>query len=172
MRRWIRWPSSESTWNSTPVVGDLVAGLGRAAELPEDESADGVVVVVGEVAAELLVEVVDGERAVDAHRVVADALDGLVGQVELVLDLTDDLFEQILERHDSLHRAVFVDHDREMLVRAPELREQRGEILGLGTIETGRTSSVICTDARPRSCIASIRSRMCRTPTMSSSDSL
>ena len=114
------------------VVRDLVAGLGGTAELPEDEAADRVVVLVGEVAGELLVEVVDGERAVDADGVVADALDGLVRQVELVLDLADDLLEQILERDDPLHRAVLVDHDGEMLVRAPELREQGGEILRLG----------------------------------------
>ena len=67
---------------------------------------------------ELLVEVVDRERAVDAHRVVVDLLERLVRQVVLVLDLADDLLEQVLERDDALHRAVLVDDDRHVLVRA------------------------------------------------------
>ena len=113
-------------------MGDLVARLGRAPQLPEDEAADGVVVVVGERAAELLVEVVDGERAVDPDRVVADPLDRLIRQVELVFDLADDLLEQVLERDDPLHRAVLVDDDGQVLVRAAELREQGGEVLRLG----------------------------------------
>ena len=80
---------------------------------------------------ELLVEVVDRERAVDPDRVVVDALDRLVRQVELVLDLADDLLEQVFERDDPLHRAVLVDDDRHVLVRAPELAQHRGEVLRL-----------------------------------------
>ena len=112
VRRSIRCPSTESTWKRSPSCDTSSPGLGRAAELAEDEAGDRVVVLLGQVAAEALVEVVDRERAVDPHRVVVDPLDGLVRQVELVLDLADDLLEQVLERDDALHRAVLVDHDR------------------------------------------------------------
>ena len=61
------------------VVLDLVAGLGRPAERAEDEAADSVEVLVRERDLELLVEVVDRERAVDADGVLVDLLDGLVG---------------------------------------------------------------------------------------------
>ena len=49
-----------------------------------------------------------------------------VREVELVFDLAHDLLEQVLERDDPLEVAVLVDHDREVLVRAPELGQQRG----------------------------------------------
>src|SRR5579862_810985 len=103
-----------------PVVRHLVARLGGTSEQAEHESSDRVVVLIGQVDVELLVEVVDRERAVDPDRVVVDPLDGLVRQVELVLDLTDDLLDEILERDDPLDRAVLVDDDREVLVRSPE----------------------------------------------------
>src|SRR5215211_8827950 len=60
------------------VVLDLVSLLGGAPEQAEDEAADRVVVVLRQRGAELLVEVVDRERAVDADRVFVDTLDGLV----------------------------------------------------------------------------------------------
>ena len=82
--------------------------------------------------AELLVEVVDRERAVDPDRRLAHPLDRLVWEVELVLDVADDLLEQVLERDDARRRAVLVDDDRHVLVRPPELREQRAEVLRLG----------------------------------------
>ena len=89
------------------------------------------VVLAGQFRPELLVEVVDRKRAGDADRVVVDALDRLVREVELVFDLADDLLEQILERDDALHRTVLVDDDRHVLVRAAELGEHRREVLGL-----------------------------------------
>ena len=63
--------------------------------------------------------------------VVVDPLDGLVGEVELVLDVADDLLEEVLERHDAGGGAVLVDDDRHVLVRPPELAEQSAEILRL-----------------------------------------
>jgi len=50
------------------------------------------------------------------------------------LDLADDFLEQVLEGHDPLHAPVFVDDDRHVLVRAPELGQQGGQILRLGTM--------------------------------------
>src|SRR4051794_18546967 len=89
----------------------LVADPGGAPEHAEDEPGDRVVVLLRQLAAELLVEVVDGECPVDADRVVVDALDRFVRKVELVLDLADDLLEHVLERDDPLHAAVLVEDD-------------------------------------------------------------
>jgi hypothetical protein len=50
------------------VPGDLVAGLRRAPELAEDEAGERVVVLLRQTPAELLVEVVDREGAVDSDR--------------------------------------------------------------------------------------------------------
>src|SRR5215208_1447820 len=77
------------------VVCGLVARLRLAAEQAEDEAADRVVVLDRERPAELLVEVVDREGAVDANPSVLEPLDRLVGEVELVLDLADDLLEEV-----------------------------------------------------------------------------
>ena len=115
-----------------PVVRDVVARLRRAAELAEDETGDRMEVLVGQVGAEPRVELVDREHPVDAVLVVGDLLDRLLGHVELVLDLADDLLEQILERRDPDHRAVLVDDHGEVAVRAPELLQERREILRLG----------------------------------------
>src|SRR5688500_5382622 len=77
------------------VVLDLVPLLRRAPQRTEDEARDRVVVLLRQLLGELLVEVVDGERAVDEHATVLELLDGLVGEVVLVLDLADDLLEQV-----------------------------------------------------------------------------
>src|SRR5438874_5477679 len=115
-----------------PIVEHLVARLGRPAERAEDESRNGVVVLLRQFLAELLVEIVDREGAVDSDAAVVEALDRLVGQVVFVFDLAHDLLEEVLERDEALERAVFVDDDRHVLVRAPELREHGGEVLSLG----------------------------------------
>ena len=78
-------------------------------------------VLLRELGAKALVEVVDREHPVDAIRVLTDLLDRLLGHVELVLDLAHDLLEQVLERRDPDHRAVLVDHHGEVAVGAPEL---------------------------------------------------
>ena len=58
-------------------------------------------------------------------------LDGRVREVELVLDVADDLFEDVLERDDPVHVAVLVDDDGHVLLLAPEVGEERGEVLRL-----------------------------------------
>src|SRR5262249_49257521 len=110
----------------------LVADLGRAPELAEDETGHRVVVLLFEARVELLVEVVDRERAADADVRLVDALDRLVGEVELVLDLTDDLLEDVFERDDPLNVSVLVDDDREVLLLTPEVGQEGSEVLRLG----------------------------------------
>ena len=95
------------------------------------------VVLLVELGAERLVEVVDRVRAVDADARLVEPLDRGVGKVELVLDLADDLLEQVLEGDDPVHDAVLVDDDRHVLLLAPEVGEECGEVLRLGDDEGG-----------------------------------
>ena len=124
------------------VVKDLVALLGRTPELTEDEAGNRVVVLLRQVGLELLVEVVDRERAVDPHVALVDALDRLVREVVLVLDLAHDLLEQVFERDDPLEGAVLVDDERHVLVLAPELRKHRREVLRLRD-DMGRANELL-----------------------------
>ena len=109
----------------------VVADLGRTSELAEDEPGHRVEVLLLELGVELLVEVVDRVRAVDADVRLVDPLDRRVRKVELVLDVADDLLEEVLERDDPLHVAVLVDDDRHVLLLAAEVGEERGEVLRL-----------------------------------------
>ena len=59
--RSIRLPSTSSTSKRSPSYANVVAGLWRAPELAEDEACDGVEVLVRQVGAEPLVELVDRE---------------------------------------------------------------------------------------------------------------
>ena len=127
----IREPSTSRTLEPEPVAPNGVAHLGRAPELAEHEPGHRVEVLLLELGAELLVEVVDRVRAVDADVLLVDPLDGRVGEVELVLDLAHDLLEHVLERDDPVHVAVLVDDDRHVLLLAPEVGEERGEVLRL-----------------------------------------
>ena len=68
--------------------------------------------------------------------------------------------------------AVLVDHDRHVLVRAPELGQQRGEVLRLGHHRRRPHELLEVDRARCRGRASpAIRSRTWRTPTMSSIDS-
>ena len=118
---------------------------GRAPELAEDEAGDRVVVLLRQVGLELLVEVVDRERAVDPDVALVDALDRLVREVVLVLDLAHDLLEQVFERDDPLEGAVLVDDERHVLVLAPELRKHRREVLRLRD-DMGRANELLDDD--------------------------
>ncbi len=133
--REIREPSTSSTVSRRPSAKTSSPTSGSPSERAEDEPGQRVVVLLVELGAERLVEVVDRVRAVDADALLVESLDRRVGQVELVLDLADDLLEQVLEGDDPVHDAVLVDDDRHVLLLAPEIGEERGEVLGLGDDE-------------------------------------
>ena len=118
----MRLPSVSIDGEAQAVPLNRVALLGRAAEPAEDEARDRVVVLLRHRLVELLVEVVDRERAVDADAPLVELLDRLVRQVVLVLDLADDLLEEVLERDDAGDAAVLVHDDRHVLVLVAELR--------------------------------------------------
>ena len=100
----------------------------------QDQAADGVEFLVGEIRGEGAVEVVDlGLRLHPVAPRVVD-LDVAVGLVEvvLVLDVADDLLQDVLDRHQPAGAAVLVDDDRHVVARHAELAQQHVEALRLG----------------------------------------
>ena len=130
----MRVPSTSSTRNRMLLVLDLVSGIGGAAEQAEHESRrpcgsprPGSFVPSSSLNSSI------GKTPLTRTVWSSMPLDRVVRKVELVLDLADDLLQQVLERHDALHRTVLVEHDRHVQVLGAELGEQAAEVLRLGT---------------------------------------
>jgi hypothetical protein len=66
------------------------------------------------------VEVAHGDRAVDDDRAIGIAPQALDGGVVLVLDVADDLLEDVLQGHQALQGAVFVDDQGEVAAALEE----------------------------------------------------
>ncbi len=93
---------------------DHVAGLRNPLERGEDEPSDRVEVLVGQVDAQSVVEVVDVGRARDDQLSGGELLNvGSIGVV-LVDDLSDEFLEAVLQGDDTSDIAVLVSDDREM----------------------------------------------------------
>ena len=111
------------------------AGFGQMAHFAGDHAADGVELVVAELAAEALVEIGDRRQRADQEAAVGLRLDqfgfGLV-DIVLVVDVADDLLEHVLDRDEAGDAAVFVDDDRHVVAREAEFLEQDVEALGFG----------------------------------------
>jgi hypothetical protein len=91
-----------------------------------------VVVLVGELALETLVELLDRQAPLDAVAIRPEPhYRGVLG-IELVVDLADDLLEQVLQCDEARDGAVLVHHDRHVALLAADLREQVTEPLRLG----------------------------------------
>ncbi len=114
------------------VEGEGLARLGDDARLVDDEAGDGGRLVVGQVPVHGAVEVADRHRAVDIDRAVRLRADALDGDVVLVGDVADDLLEDVLQRHQALHLAVFVDDQGEMHLALEEGVELVGQAGGVG----------------------------------------
>ena len=80
-----------------------------------------------------MVEVVDGQAGVALDGVVVDGAQGLGGLgVELVLDLSHDLFDDVFEGHEARGAAVLVEDDGDVDLLAAQLPEELLHALGLG----------------------------------------
>ena len=73
--------------------------------------------------AHLAVQRAHARGGVDHEAVVALAVDVLVQQAGVGGELADDFLEQVLQRHQSLHVAVFVDHERDPPPLSLELQQ-------------------------------------------------
>jgi hypothetical protein len=120
---------------------ELVAFDGHPAERAEHEAADGVPALLGQVAAEQLVEVVDPQPGVHAQRPVRQRLDQRLLLVVLVDDLPDDLLEDVLDRDQPDEFPVFVDHQGEVDPLGLQVAEQVVAALGLRHVGRARTRS-------------------------------
>jgi len=116
----------------------LLATLGHMAHFMGDEAADGVERLFSVAALQRDLEglghALDGRVAADAVGAVGQGEDvaRIFGNVELVLDLADDLFEHVLDGDEPCHAAELVDHDGQVVAVAAELAQQVVEALALG----------------------------------------
>ena len=133
----MRRPSTFSAAKRCPANSTLSPSAGTWPRVAEDEAADGVPVLVGEGHAEQLVELVDGQAAVDPQLAVGELLDIVVLDVVLVDDLADQLLEAVLQRDEAGDAAVLVDEERHVELLGLHLAHQAGDRLGLGH-EVGR----------------------------------
>src|SRR4051794_124073 len=114
------------------LARDRLAAVGNTTEEVEDESTDGVPLVVGEVHTEKVAHVTDRRASVHAQPTAGQALDLGVFDVELVGDLADDLLEDVLHRDEPRGVAVLVDDDRHVELLRLHLAQQLGDALLLG----------------------------------------
>ena len=112
------------------------AGFWQVAEFGSDHAADGVELVVGELAAEAVVEVGDRRERADQEAAIGLGLDQLLARriifIVFVVDFADDFLEHILDRDQAGQTAIFVDHDGHVIARQAELLEQDVQALGFG----------------------------------------
>ena len=122
------------TWNSTPSHWNASPRFGEATELREDEARERLVVLfLGDLELELFVDVAHVRARVDLVAAVRQPADGLRGFLaELLGHLAHELGDDVADRDESGGPPVFVEDDRELLLVAPEVRQERGDELRLG----------------------------------------
>ena len=94
----------------------------------EDKPTDGVEPVANDVHSEGLVEFVDRHSGVYDEFPFTNPLDLWFFSIELVLDLTYDLLEQVFDRHDPRYPTVLVDDYCEVCALFPEHLEKTFEV--------------------------------------------
>src|SRR5215469_9097696 len=102
-----------------------LAGHGQVAERGEQEPGHGLIRAVRQLDAGLLGEVVKVHQPVHFELAGAQPARRVSLDVILVLDVADELFDEVFERHDARGATVLVDDDREVGTIPPHLR-QRG----------------------------------------------
>ena len=111
----------------TGGMTNYFTALGNAAEQREDQAAhcvDLAPLVVGQDAADLLLEKPDGCAAVDVDRTVDTTCDRRrLRHVVLVLDFTHDLLDEILDGEEPVGAAELVDHQRHVRARAAHIEQ-------------------------------------------------
>ena len=127
-----RRPSTSITVKRQLVVDDRLADLGDVLERAEHEPADRVPLLVGQLQAEQLGQLVDRRAAVDEVVTVGLALHVVGLDVVLVDDLAHQLLEAVLQRHQPGDAAVLVGHDREVELAGLHLAHQPADRLVLG----------------------------------------
>ena len=115
--------------------GDLdpVPGHGDLAELAHHQPADRVVVlVIGQLDAGGVLDLVGAEQPGEAPAAVAPLTGAGAEPVVLVGDVADDLLDDVLERDDTGVAAVLVEHDRHLEAVTTQQGQQRVEPQAVG----------------------------------------
>ncbi len=121
-----------------PAELDRLAFLGQVPQSVHDQAADGVELLVREVAAEVGVEIFDGRAGLGTELVLAAPKDARAFVVVvLVVDLADDLLEHVLDGHEPGGTAVLVDDDRHVIAARTKFLQQDIESLALGHEDSG-----------------------------------
>src|SRR5262245_34678889 len=109
-----------------PVDLDLLVDLSNMTQPRDPIAGDSLVGALRQADAGLLGEVLEVEQAIHFDVARAEAAGGLLAiHVVLIPDVTDQLLDKILERHDASRASVLVDDDREMLSVALHFGEGR-----------------------------------------------
>ena len=128
----LRRPCALSAVSSMPCDPDLRPGDRHPAEMLGEQAADGVDVVVLELDAQPLGQLVDVQPGAHPQRAVRQLLDQGGLHVVLVGDLADDLLEHVLDGDQSGRAAVLVDDDRDVGLLRLHLAQQLVDRLALG----------------------------------------
>ena len=131
LRRWAR------------LVEDWADEVGFGPLDDLEKAADGVEFLVAVVGVEVVVEVIDrGQRADRIAIAVVGGDELVILRIVLVVDLANDFLQDVLNGDQAGDTAVFVDHDRHMVVRGAEVLEQYVQVLRFGD-ENRRTQEVV-----------------------------
>src|SRR3569623_3624529 len=118
---------------SETVAGDGLAAARQSAEALHHPAADGIELLVAEVAVEIAVELVARRERLHSVDIIVVSLDvGVFLDVVLVDNLADDLLEHVLNGDEARDAAVFVDDDGHVIAACAEFLEQDVEALALG----------------------------------------
>jgi uncharacterized membrane protein YraQ (UPF0718 family) len=96
------------------VEGEGLFLGGNGLRLVNDEAGDGRRLLVGQVPVERAVDVADRYRAVDDDRAVGLLAHALHVDIVLVGDVADNFLDDVLQRDEAFHLAIFVDDEGDM----------------------------------------------------------
>ena len=124
-----------------PSYSAVAPGCGTRPERLAEQTADRVDVLVLELDAEQVADLVESEPGADPVAARLE-LDDLVGaRVVLVGDLADELLDEVLEGHEARHAAVLVDDEADVHGVALHLLQQR---LGLHRLRARTPRAARC----------------------------
>ena len=110
---------------SHAVQFDHVANSGNPAQVGHDEAANRIDLLCVIVDVEMLVQFMQQERAIHAQAPVRYELERSPFYVELVLDFTYDLFQQVFEGDDSGRASELVDDNRQSAFLCPKTTQHQ-----------------------------------------------
>ncbi len=96
-----------------------------------DETAESIPPFLWQLDVQMLINLIQRRPCIEQIFVFPHHLDGRLLGIVFVLDLTDDLLQQILDRHDAGRAAILIHHDRHVHVALLHLLQQLVHLLRL-----------------------------------------